>query len=35
MMTIIIIIMRSRVRFPTLPDFISSGGSGTGSNQPL
>jgi hypothetical protein len=25
----------SRVRFPTLPDFLSSSGSGTGSTQPL
>jgi hypothetical protein len=24
----------SRVRFPALPDFLSSGGSGTGSTQP-
>ena len=27
-------IQRSRVRFPALPDFLSSSGSGTGSNQP-
>ena len=27
-------IQRSRVRFPALPDFLSSGGSGTGSTQP-
>jgi hypothetical protein len=27
-------IQRSRVRFPTLPDFLSSNGSGTGSTQP-
>ena len=27
-------IQRSRVRFPTLPDFLSSSGSGTGSTQP-
>jgi hypothetical protein len=26
---------RSRVRFPTLPDFLSSSGSGMGSTQPL
>jgi hypothetical protein len=26
---------RSRVRFSALPDFLSSGGSGTGSTQPL
>jgi hypothetical protein len=26
---------RSRVRFPSLPDFLSSSGSGTGSTQPL
>jgi hypothetical protein len=26
---------RSRVRFPALPDFLSSSGSGTGSTQPL
>jgi hypothetical protein len=26
---------RSRVRFPTLPDFLSSSGSGTRSTQPL
>jgi hypothetical protein len=26
---------RSRVRFPVLPDFLSSSGSGTGSTQPL
>ena len=26
-------IQRSRVRFPALPDFLSSSGSGTGSNQ--
>jgi hypothetical protein len=26
---------RSRVRFPTLPDFLLSSGSGTGSTQPL
>jgi hypothetical protein len=26
---------RSRVRFPALPDFLSSIGSGTGSTQPL
>ena len=25
---------RSRVRFPALPDFLSSSGSGTGSTQP-
>jgi hypothetical protein len=25
---------RSRVRFPALPDFLRSGGSGTGSTQP-
>jgi hypothetical protein len=25
---------RSRVLFPALPDFLSSSGSGTGSNQP-
>ena len=28
-------IQRSRVRFPALPDFLSSSGSGTGSTQPL
>ena len=27
-------IERSRVRFPALPDFLSSSGSGTGSTQP-
>ena len=27
-------IQRSRVRFPALPDFMSSSGSGTGSTQP-
>ena len=27
-------IQRSRVRFPALPYFLSSGGSGTGSTQP-
>ena len=27
-------IQRSRVRFPSLPDFLSSSGSGTGSTQP-
>ena len=27
-------IQRSRVRFPVLPDFLSSSGSGTGSTQP-
>ena len=27
-------IQRSRVRFPALPDFLNSGGSGTGSTQP-
>jgi hypothetical protein len=27
-------IQRSRVRFPTLPDFLRSSGSGTGSTQP-
>ena len=27
-------IQRFRVRFPALPDFLSSSGSGTGSNQP-
>jgi hypothetical protein len=27
-------IQRSRVRFPALPDFLSSNGSGTGSTQP-
>ena len=27
-------IQRSRVRFPALPDFLSSSGSGTGSTQP-
>ena len=27
------VIQRSRVRFPALPDFLSSSGSGTGSNQ--
>jgi hypothetical protein len=27
-------IQRSRVRFPTLPDFLTSRGSGTGSTQP-
>jgi hypothetical protein len=26
---------RSRIRFPALPDFLSSSGSGTGSTQPL
>jgi hypothetical protein len=26
---------RSRVRFPALPDFLNSSGSGTGSTQPL
>jgi hypothetical protein len=26
---------RSRVRFPAIPDFLSSSGSGTGSTQPL
>ena len=27
-------IQRSRARFPALPDFLSSSGSGTGSTQP-
>ena len=27
-------LQRSRVRFPALPDFLSSSGSGTGSTQP-
>ena len=27
-------IQRSRVRFPAIPDFLSSSGSGTGSTQP-
>ena len=27
-------IQRSRFRFPALPDFLSSSGSGTGSTQP-
>jgi hypothetical protein len=27
-------IQRSRVQFPTLPDFLRSSGSGTGSTQP-
>ena len=27
-------IQKSRVRFPALPDFLSSSGSGTGSTQP-
>ena len=27
-------IQRSRVRFPALPDFLISSGSGTGSTQP-
>ena len=27
-------IQRSRVRFPALPDFLSSSGSGTGSTKP-
>ena len=27
-------IQRSRLRFPALPDFLSSSGSGTGSTQP-
>ena len=27
-------IQRSQVRFPALPDFLSSSGSGTGSTQP-
>ena len=27
-------IQRSRVRFPALPDFLSTSGSGTGSTQP-
>jgi hypothetical protein len=27
-------IQRSRVRFPTLPDFLRSSGSGTGYTQP-
>jgi hypothetical protein len=27
-------ILRSRVRFPALPDFLKSSGSGTGSTQP-
>ena len=27
-------IQRCRVRFPALPDFLSSSGSGTGSTQP-
>jgi hypothetical protein len=27
-------ILRSRVRFPALPDFLRSSGSGTGSTQP-
>ena len=27
-------IQRYRVRFPALPDFMSSSGSGTGSTQP-
>jgi len=27
-------IQRSRVRFPALPDFLSSSGSGTASTQP-
>jgi hypothetical protein len=26
---------RSQIRFPALPDFLSSSGSGTGSTQPL
>jgi hypothetical protein len=30
-----LLIQRSRVRFPALPDFLSSSGSGTGSTQPL
>ena len=30
----IVQIQRSRVRFPALPDFLSSSGSGTGSTQP-
>ena len=29
-----LLIQRSRVRFPALPDFLSSSGSGTGSTQP-
>ena len=28
------VIQRSQVRFPALPDFLSSSGSGTGSTQP-
>jgi hypothetical protein len=32
--TIWLQIQRSRVRFPALPDFLSSSGSGTGSTQP-
>jgi hypothetical protein len=27
-------IQRSRIRFPALPDFLRSSGSGTGSTQP-
>jgi hypothetical protein len=30
-----LLIQRYRVRFPALPDFLSSSGSGTGSTQPL
>jgi hypothetical protein len=29
-----LLIQRSRVRFPALPDFLNSSGSGTGSTQP-
>jgi hypothetical protein len=29
-----LVTQRSRVPFPALPDFLSSGGSGTGSTQP-
>jgi hypothetical protein len=31
---IILKLKRSRVRFPALPDFLRSSGSGTGSTQP-
>jgi len=30
----VFVILRSRVRSPALPDFLSSSGSGTGSTQP-
>jgi hypothetical protein len=30
-----LLIQRSQVRFPALPDFLRSSGSGTGSTQPM